>query len=30
MRLTEKQRTYVREANRRWNFKGGAARSGKT
>ena len=30
MPLTEKQEEYVRLANRRWNFKGGATRSGKT
>lgn len=30
MALTEKQLTYIREANRRWNFKVGAVRSGKT
>ena len=30
MRLSPKQAEYVREANRRWNFKGGATRSGKT
>ena len=30
MRLTGKQSEYVRRADRRWNFKGGATRSGKT
>lgn len=30
MRLTEKQSEYIRRAVRRWNFKGGATRSGKT
>ena len=30
MELSEKQRAYIREAQRRWNFKGGATRSGKT
>lgn len=30
MLLTTKQAEYLREANRRWNFKGGATRSGKT
>ncbi len=30
MQLSPKQKEYIREANRRWNFKGGAARSGKT
>ena len=30
MRLTEKQKEYLRRANRRWNFNGGATRSGKT
>ena len=30
MRLTEKQRQYWRMANRRWNVKAGATRSGKT
>jgi len=30
MLLTPKQRDFVRHANHRWNFKGGATRSGKT
>ena len=30
MRISEKQLEYLRCANRRWNFKGGATRSGKT
>lgn len=30
MLLSPKQTEYVRRANRRWNFKGGATRSGKT
>lgn len=30
MLLSEKQIEFCREANRRWNFKGGATRSGKT
>lgn len=30
MLLTEKQKTYLREANHRWNIKAGATRSGKT
>ena len=30
MLLTPKQAQYLREANHRWNFKGGATRSGKT
>ena len=30
MLLSQKQTEYVREANHRWNFKGGATRSGKT
>ena len=30
MQLTEKQSEYIRRANCRWNFKGGATRSGKT
>ena len=30
MRLSPKQAEYIKEAHRRWNFKGGATRSGKT
>ena len=30
MLLSPKQREFVLNANRRWNFKGGATRSGKT
>ena len=30
MLLTPKQAEYMRESHHRWNFKGGATRSGKT
>ena len=30
MQLSDKQKEYWREANRRWNIKSGATRSGKT